>query len=960
MTIAPEDLRARPVRELAPTPPEALPAGQERAASAAVEERTERPFRVSAVVLAGALSSAAAAWLSGALVRGIAPQLIALLGVAIGAGVTYVSLRLGKPALQYSVLGVGALVGAVLVTPEARGGTANLPGLVAEAIHDGGLLQPPIPFNPGWRFILVVLFAVVAAAAAGVAIVLRRPKIAVVIPLPIIIGAALLQPEGHAIVASSVATFLVIGALAIAYGADLTSEDTRELGRRFEIRRLLRGGAMLGLVMIAIVVLAQTDFLFPTKSEQRVIPPRRPPTNVPPEADRELFMTRGNFRGPLRVGVLDEYDGEAWLLPSEDPGRLRKLSNGRLPADEIPARLGKADLKRIGMRITDMSGIFLPVSSGLVRIEGAETPIEFDPRTGVPRLSRRLPQGFDYTLVAAPLPFASQLNETPRPPLSVERLFTTAPQPPAAAIRLLARAPTDRFTRLQYLRAKLYNSVRLSGGGGPVEVAPARVVEMLEPGALATPFEVTAAEALLARWAGVPARIGYGYHGGDRVAGGYSFRPKHGRVWLEAYFEGYGWVPLVGTPPKAAASLSQQTKLIDPNVRPSDDLLLVMYVPVWQPTIQLLFEIVRYWALVALAWIAGFLSLYVAFPAVLKGVRSTRRQRWGVARGPMGEVLAAYAGFRDRLHDLNLGNVRDSPVVFVERFTYDEEHDELAWLVTRLLWGDLSRDPRVEDVREARMMVASVQKRILGAQPAMNRFLAATSRASLRDPYNDEVPNVYPRPVVRVRAAVRRVVPRPAWLGKVRRRAPRVATTLVLIFALGSCGASGDAVKAKAPMTFPPNIPPKGLLGLRFVREPGAEKEYARAGADGLVAQGRVYTLHEGAAVQGALQIGVFKPQVDASDPTVQAQIEGGIGGAFKTYRFGPARIRIGERPEQRLYLWFPPDRNAMILMVLRNQYLRPEELIRKTVASVRGLDLDRLAPVDVEQASETRPSEES
>ena len=36
---------------------------------------------------------------------------------------------------------------------------------------------------------------------------------------------------------------------------------------------------------------------------------------------------------------------------------------------------------------------------------------------------------------------------------------------------------------------------------------------MFKEGATATPYEIVAAEALLARWAGVPARIGFGFDG---------------------------------------------------------------------------------------------------------------------------------------------------------------------------------------------------------------------------------------------------------------------------------------------------------------------------------------------------------------------------------------------------------------------------------------------------------------
>lgn len=898
-----------------------------------VAEREEAPLRLSAVVLAGALSSAAAAWLGGGLIRGTMPQVIALAGVVIGAAVSYAALRMDRPSVQYAALPVAALAGAVLITPEAKGGTANLPGLVREAITGGGLVQPPVPFNPGWRFILVVLFAVVAVAAIGLASALRKPKLAVAVPLPLFVGGALLQPEAKAIVASSVGVVLLIGALAVAFGAEMSSDETRALSRGFELRRLLRGVAMLVAAVVGIVALSQAGFLFPKEQQQKVIPPRRPP-DAPIEKDRELFRVDSGFRGPVRVGVLDEYDGEAWLLPPEDPRRLTKLG-------DLPERLKTAETKPLRFEIVDMSGLALPVPAGLVAIRDTKANVDWDPRVAVPRLRSRLPQGLSYTAVTAALPLAAELDVAPPARPEIGDAFTHAPPPPNAVLTLLGQAPEAKFSRLQFLREQFYKTVELAGGGGPKEVSPARVAQLLQEGAQATPFEVVATEALLARWAGVPARIGYGYFGGNPVGDSFSFRPRHGRAWLEAYFEGYGWVPLVGTPPRAAASLSQQAKVSDPNVEASNNLAVVVYVPVRQPNIRLLFEVVRYWVLVALPFVVGGVALVLLYPVGLKAIRSYRRRRWGVAHGAVGETLVAYAEFRDRINDLNLGDVRDTPLAFVERFSPDNEHDELAWLATRLFWGDLRRDPRPDDVREAQAMIASVRSRIVGAQPFGNRATGWISRASLQDPYNDDVPNFYPRPWRGLRAAARLPARAVKRLRPRLRGAPQGATVLLLALLLTACGAAQGS--EPAPAAFPPSLPPDGLLGLAFTREPTAETEYARAGADGLVADGRVFTMREGETVQGVLQVGLFKEGYDTGDRKVRTQVERGIAGAFSTFHVGTIRLRVAERPEQRLYLWFPPERNAMVLVVLRKEYQQPDELIRKLVGSLRGLPVDRL-----------------
>ena len=80
-------------------------------------------------------------------------------------------------------------------------------------------------------------------------------------------------------------------------------------------------------------------------------------------------------------------------------------------------------------------------------------------------------------------------------------------------------------------------------------------------GARANPYEITEAEALLARWAGLPSRIGYGWYGGVVKDGWVELHPIHGSTWLEVWFQGYGWVPIVGyrLTPRPASTRTRRT-----------------------------------------------------------------------------------------------------------------------------------------------------------------------------------------------------------------------------------------------------------------------------------------------------------------------------------------------------------------------------------------------------------------
>ena len=138
-----------------------------------------------------------------------------------------------------------------------------------------------------------------------------------------------------------------------------------------------------------------------------------------------------------------------------------------------------------------------------------------------------------YTVEVRSTPTTAELDATAAPPKSILDEFTDMPTPPPAVVDLLRTAPQEPFTRLQFLRDALYRNVIAAGAGSQTDISPERVAEMLQPDTEANPFEITAAEAMLARWAGVPARIGCGYHRGEPEGTGFTLRPKHGAAWLE-------------------------------------------------------------------------------------------------------------------------------------------------------------------------------------------------------------------------------------------------------------------------------------------------------------------------------------------------------------------------------------------------------------------------------------------
>ncbi|MDQ1446079.1 MAG: hypothetical protein QOI20_2543, partial [Acidimicrobiaceae bacterium] len=585
------------------------------------------------------LASAAAGWMAGGVFTGLTARLVGVLAALLGAGMVWLSYRTRIPVVvQFLIMPVAVVLGGVLIAPDATGGTANLPSLVVEALKAGGLTSPPIPFDPGWRFLLVILLTSIAVTGASAALATDRPVLAVVIPAPLVVAAMLVQPPAAELVSVIVSLVLMVAALAVAFGADLAGQGAT--GGAFEVRRFAKAGAMLAGLVALLVVVSQSGLLYPDQQDTTVIPPRKPET-PPPSRDRVIFTVRTNISLPWRMGVLDVYQDNAWLTPPFDPKRFLDVpDSGQVPGG--PAETAPDKRLKVEFAITDLEGRVVPTVAGAIDIAGRPDGTQVDPRTQALRtLGTRLSAGTSYEVTVPPVPTGAALTKAGDPPAAV-RQFLDAPPAPPEVTALLADAPANPFARLQFVRRAYFAKVVAAGAGNPIDVPPSRVVEMLQ-GKEASPYEITAGEALLARWAGVPARIGYGWYGGQptKDARTVEIRPRNGATWLEVYFDGSGWVPIVGTPPRAKSSLRPGQRNNDPSVRPTDELALVVYAPVKLRSYQLAYVLVRYYAARALPLVAIGVLLVLFYPGLVKLARRSARRRAARRLGPQARIAAS-------------------------------------------------------------------------------------------------------------------------------------------------------------------------------------------------------------------------------------------------------------------------------------------------------------------------------
>ena len=896
----PEDLarlEAPDLEHLADDPGAQLPDDEARAVS---------PVTLALAAVSSALSAAGAAWMVGGLFRGFEARLIGLLGVLLGCSLVYLGTRLRSSVLHYLVLPAALLLGAGLMSTSSGAGTSSLPALVKDAATASQVLQPPIDLAPGWKLILVVILALLSSAACALALSANRPRLAVAVPAPLTVVAALVQPGSSAVTTSAVSVGLVMMALATSYAADGVGE-TFDAG--FELRRLARS-VVAGVLLVGLLVAAsKISFLFPDKEQHHVIPPRRPPVS-PPAPDVPLYTVKGDLPGPLEAGVIDVYSlkDQAWLLPPVDNQRLQRL---QLPADLPGTTVVTGAPTQLEVTVQQARGRVLPTVAFARRLEGSAT-VDADPRTQMLALAKRpVFTGLSYRITANPVPTGQQLSTVDgRVPAGLNE-FLTAPPTPLEVQTLIAKAPQAKYAELQSLRAALYRRFVASGQGKPTDVSADRVVELLR-GGTGNPYELTAAEALLARWAGIPSRIGFGYYNGTpKDDGSVEFRPANAATYLEVYLAPYGWVPIIGVPPHAQQSLSNNQRNNDPSIQASPELGISVYLPVRQPDRLALYRYARYYLVRTLPFAFVLGALLLTYPLGLKRVRRRRRRQWAAQHGPAGAIVVAYCDLRDQMIDLALPGRGMTPLELVELVDEDEEHAELAWLTTRGLWGDLRHDLTADDAAEAERLARSVAARLGKAQPETARLLAAVSRASLRAPYSTEVPNAWwqlrlPRPHLR--------------LARLR---PSAATSLVVLLAtvvLGGCSA-GSRTAAEAPVPFPTRLAPTQVAGLQVHEETNADSAYVRGAKDPdvIVDQGKVLSFSKDGLVQAALQVAQLKAGYLSSDHDVVTAITRSIGKVSKLEPQHAHDLFSLVDGSQRIYLWFP-TRKSMALLVLRTQ----------------------------------------
>ncbi|HEX2850329.1 MAG TPA: transglutaminaseTgpA domain-containing protein [Acidimicrobiales bacterium] len=678
----------------------------------------------------------AAAVMVGGVFLGASPRVYAviagLLGVALGA----VASRLRSPLrTNLAVLAGLFAVGLVLVLPSGFGNVTGLKGLVSQAAASGDVLRPPVPWTPGWIAIVGWLMALVGFVTAWVAIPLRRAALALLLPLPVAAIAGISVPKSAQIASGLAVLVLFAVGLGLLSSSQSLGEGDERPPLSYELRKALKSLPLIAAITVALALLSQASFLFPKPAIDPTQQAQRPKT-VPLSQvqDRVLFTVESSISGPWRTGSLDVYDGKDWRLPPFAESSLKDVPTSGIVDKELQPGV------KATFTIAGLGGAVLPTVPNTVGIVAEGPRLAYDSRNGNIRTAAgQVQAGLKYTVTAAALPSVDDLRKiTAALPADATKFAQIPISPPPAAADLIAKAPkTSKWDEFDYLRSYVLDNVVASGPGMPKSIDAARIQDMLAGSKEGSPFEIVAAEAMFARWIGVPSRIGYGFDGGEQIGNQLEIRPRNGATFVEVYFPGYKWLPVIGTPKQAKPTVGGESsqQQFDPTVQPSDDVNVQLYLPIVTPPGSVLFAQIRQVVLVALPVILLLVLGYVLWPAIRKSRLRGRRRAAARAAGPRARIALAYAELRDTATDHGFSHATDTPLMFLDRFIPDAEHTELAWLVTRTLWGDLQHDVTDDLAIAAEELSRSLRRRLAQTQPVTLRAIALVSRLSLRHPY---------------------------------------------------------------------------------------------------------------------------------------------------------------------------------------------------------------------------------
>ena len=708
-------------------------------ASWADREQAERD-RVGRARGLGLLLATAAAGLSFAAVFDpvalLAPVLAVVAGVAAADQLTIGERRLAAVRAPLGlVLGGAAGVAALLLTVGVPATGTALRVLAGGVLH-GWLrtLESTLPAHPDLPLLPFVPALVLLAAVVGVEWLRRgvAPAATLLPSLAVVVVAQVFAAVGWLPAIGLAAVYGLGAAVALAGGKRLV--DALGPALPLGLVAVLVGWILATVDPVGGPAWTLADRVAPATVAGGAVSPLAELAGRLDRPDEIVFTARAD--GPVArwpLVVLDGYDGTGFTSSA----RYRPLG-AQLPLDPdltVPVRTAAADVAVGG----GFAGPWLPGQGAVRSVEGLRPAV--DPATG----SLLLPDGAAdarYRLGwYAPQPGPEQLVGAAVDPEAAGTEVTGAlpAAVPAAATEAL-RGAAPSFTTALVLERWFRDNYRLAAGDQrPTGSGDVQIVDFLTTSKTGTSEQFAAAYVLVARAAGIPARLVVGFRPGPAGRDGVQVvRNGDAFAWPEVAVAGAGWVPLDPTggarevtgqaaPTEAATETARRRAGAQPPppapVPPSavaappgsaDPEPLVLPGP-WDVVVP-----------AAAAGAAGLVLLAVLGVPLVKRVRRARRRR--AAGG--GAVVGAWLEVRDRLRDHGVEATTDMTVRDLRPPAASMlngsggELERLARCVDEALWSGAA-----EPAGDLAVRAWAAEKAIRGAlaeQPLGTRVRAAT------------------------------------------------------------------------------------------------------------------------------------------------------------------------------------------------------------------------------------------
>ena len=379
----------------------------------------------------------------------------------------------------------------------------------------------------------------------------------------------------------------------------------------------------------------------------------------------------------LRIAVLDQFDGSAWL-PGGRAIPVQQRTEGKLPPPPglnptVPRRTYPYQI-RIA---SDFASKWLPAPYPVSWIK-APGDWRYDTTTMdfISAADGQTTAGMHYTLHAVdPAYNVNRMENAPPPPFGLAAKYTRLPKDLPDSVRRLAEQVTAKQTS-DFARAVRLQEWFQSDGGFTYSLGRAsgdsteQLVRFLGTGpGSRTGYcqQFAAAMALMGRALGIPSRVAVGFLNPEHVSGNtWVFSSHDLHAWPEMFIDGTGWVRFEPTPSPRVTSLPPYSvaplgkpggvsqPIPTPTVAPHNRFNLPpgMKVAPNGGTVSAAghghgrLPLTLLLVLLVVVLLAGT-------PRLLRGWR--RRRRWSTARTLPGLAEAAWAELRDVALDLRLG-----------------------------------------------------------------------------------------------------------------------------------------------------------------------------------------------------------------------------------------------------------------------------------------------------------------